>query len=335
MDRLKSVAKGGWHPEKDAASNSGGGPNDSKLGQVKGWVGRAHGKDVHAESARQHQSTPLATLKDPSSFAPPPRRVAHGHGLSDVASSHPAPVPTERPKPNLPPRLPPRQNSNPHANTPLPPPSYNEATQPETPSEGFLNQGVINRLGQAGVSVPGFGIGKAVPPPVPSRQNVVSNAATPSPTFPEHESRAKEQMSRLAGIATPTPSSAAPAEGTSWADKQATLRTANVLCNDPSKVKTSDLRAATATANNFRQRHGEQVASGWKTASGLNAKYGIADRVNHLPSPSNPASPHSLTKVAPKSLGKKTPPPLPPKKKVSQVTPAEPPPIPLSSKPKC
>lgn len=33
MDRFKNVAKGGWHPEKSAGSNTGG-KSDSKLGQV-------------------------------------------------------------------------------------------------------------------------------------------------------------------------------------------------------------------------------------------------------------------------------------------------------------
>ena len=36
MDKFKSVAKGGWHPEKSRANSgsSAGGQSDSKLGQV-------------------------------------------------------------------------------------------------------------------------------------------------------------------------------------------------------------------------------------------------------------------------------------------------------------
>lgn len=37
MDKFKSVAKNGWHPEKDktdSGSSGGGGQSDSKFGQV-------------------------------------------------------------------------------------------------------------------------------------------------------------------------------------------------------------------------------------------------------------------------------------------------------------
>lgn len=69
-----------------------------------------------------------------------------------------------RPVPSLPPRaaapppiLPPRQNETPNEHTPPPPPSYGEAVKAQ--SAATLNQGAVNRLAQAGVSVPGFGIG--------------------------------------------------------------------------------------------------------------------------------------------------------------------------------
>ncbi|KAF2849201.1 hypothetical protein T440DRAFT_139743 [Plenodomus tracheiphilus IPT5] len=389
MDRFKNVAKGGWHPEKSSANKSGGGPSDSKLGQVKGWVGKAQGKDVHAEAARGHQSTPLSALKDPSTFAPPPKRVDYSEpaiaGPSSAAppgsarqrlqekeearrraeeeankpppgpyrpdttgldTSHlpkpPAfrpntaspPVPASRPKPSLPPRLPPRQNSNPDANAPPPPPTYNEATQEGTPSQGVLNQGALNRLGQAGVSVPGFGIGRTASPPVPPRQNSASNAPIPPPASPGHGSQMNELQNRLSKMSTRTPPAAAPATGTSWADKQAALRTAGNLREDPSKVNAADLRGAATTANNFQQRHGDQVASGWKAASGLNSKYGIAGKVNTFASSSASPAPQLPTQGAPGGLGKKAPPPPPPKKKELAGGPAEPPPIPLSSKPK-
>ncbi|KAF1844230.1 uncharacterized protein K460DRAFT_369097 [Cucurbitaria berberidis CBS 394.84] len=360
-DRFKNLAKNGWHPEKSAASSSSssGGQSESKLGQVKGWVGKAQGKDTHAAAALEHQATPLSSLKDPSSFAPPPKRVNYTAGPVAPSSTRTpttaaAPPPTNstaRPAPRPPPRLPPRQNSNPDAYAPPPPPTYNEATQQGTPSQGVLNQGALGRLGQAGVSVPGFGIGRTASPPVPARQmasppvpfreSSAAKAPTPPPASAGHGSQMNELQNRFAKMSTPASgTAAAPSAGTSWADKQATLRTAANLRDDPSKVSASDLRGAASTANNFQQRHGEQVSSGWKAASGLNQKYGIAGRVNQFASSSStaPAAPQSPTQssVPGGSMiagGKKKPPPPPPPKK-KELSAGEPPPIPLGSKPK-
>ncbi|RMZ70864.1 gmp synthase [Pyrenophora seminiperda CCB06] len=411
MDKFKSVAKGGWHPEKSRANSgsSTGAQSESKLGQVKGWVGKAQGKDVHAEAAREHQSAPLSSLKDPASFAPPPKRVnynavpaasgvrpgavssARVEQQDEAEESRPVPGPYRRdttglstahlpkppafrpdtasptrPKPSLPPRLPPRQNSNPHEFSAAPPPTYNEATQQETASHGTLNQAALGRLGQAGVSVPGFGIGRTASPPVPPRANpsppvpprANSSADTSAPPLPvasghgSHMNELQNRFAKLAGPKSPAPSptpSPAPVlpsppsttTGTSWADKQAALRTASNLRDDPSKVSAADLKGAASTANNFQQRHGDQVASGWKSANTLNQKYGIMGKMSSLGSSSGPAaSPppvQSPTQMqdSPGGIGKKAPPPPPPpKKKELSNGPGQAPPIPLSSKPK-
>ncbi|USP74789.1 hypothetical protein yc1106_02063 [Curvularia clavata] len=425
MDKFKSVAKGGWHPERERTNSgsSAGGQSDSKVGQVKGWVGKVQGKDVHAEAAKQHQSTPLSSLKDPASFAPPPKRLDYSTGSSSAAgtgaatglasapaagakqrlqekeearrraeeeanrpppgpyrvnttglstahlpkppafrpgtaspaspSSPAPPVASAKPKPSLPPRLPPRQNSNPDEFAPPPPPTYHEATQQETPT---LNQAAVGRLGQAGVSVAGLGIGRTASPPVPPRANPsppVPLRAKPSPPVPprqnsgasvsaqssttaSHGSQMNELQSRFARLSGPKSPAETPTTGTSWADKQAALRTASNLRDDPSKVSASDLKTAASTANNFQQRHGDQVAAGWKSANSLNQKYGIAGKVGSLassstspPPPAQPAAPSNAG-----GLGKKAPPPPPPKKKELSGGSSEPPPIPLSSKPK-
>ncbi|KAI7211927.1 hypothetical protein KC333_g7407 [Hortaea werneckii] len=57
-----------------------------------------------------------------------------------------------------PPALPPRMTENPNEYTPPPPPTYGEAMKPGTDA-GQIDEGAAHRLGQAGVSVPGFGIG--------------------------------------------------------------------------------------------------------------------------------------------------------------------------------
>ncbi|KAF1914485.1 hypothetical protein BDU57DRAFT_453314 [Ampelomyces quisqualis] len=292
-DRFKSMAKGGWHQGQNRAQNHGG-ESGGRLGQVV---------CSHVEAAHNHQSAPLSSLTDPSTFAPPPKRLDYG---ANPTASRPTPgAPTNttaaKPKPSLPPRLPPRQNSNPHEFAPAPPPTYNEAVQ-GSPAEGVLNQGALNRLGQAGVSVPGFGMGRTASPPVPPRQNA-----------------------------------AAPTTGTSWADKQAALRTASGLRDDPSKVSGADMRNAASTASNFQQRHGAQVASGLKAANGLSQKYGIAGRVNNSAAASAGAvspPPQSPTASGAGAAGKKPAPRPPPKKRELGGNPGEPPPIPLGSKPK-
>ncbi|KZM24677.1 uncharacterized protein EKO05_0007054 [Ascochyta rabiei] len=395
-DRFKNLAKGGWHPEKSKASGSGA-ASDSRLGQVKGWVGKAKGKDSHAEAAREHQSAPLSTLKDPSTFAPPPKRIPGASPVSGSAPPAPArqrlqaqeegqrgaeqeappqgpyrtdttglstahlpkppafrpsaatpPAPASRAKPpGLPPRLPPRQTENVDEYTPPAPPSYGEAIQIQQPAAHTLNQGAMNRLGQAGVSVPGLGIGRnasppvpprqrtRAPPPPPARQTSSPSMAAPmsSPAAASNGAQLKELQNRFAKVTTPSSAETAPSTGTSWADKQAALKTASNLRNDPSKVSASDLKGAATTANHFQQRHGEQAASGWRAASGLNQKYGIAGRVNHLAGGSSTSS--APQAPAPEGVGKKAPPPPPAKRKELTCTNSgEPPPIPLSSKPK-
>lgn len=272
----------------------------------------------------------------------------------------PPPAPASRPKPSLPPRLPPRQTENVDEYTPPAPPSYGEAIQ--QPAAHTLNQGAMNRLGQAGVSVPGLGIGRNASPPVPPRQRTmapppppvrqssgssttapppparqISGSSTAAPLSPpvtaNNGPQLNELQNRFAKMTTPSSAETAPSTGTSWADKQAALRTASNFRNDPSKVSASDLKGAASTANNFQQRHGEQAASGWRAASGLNQKYGIAGKVNNLAGGSS-------TSPAPQSpalggVGKKPPPPPPAKRKeLTSTNSGEPPPIPLSSKPR-
>ncbi|KAL1598897.1 hypothetical protein SLS60_008042 [Paraconiothyrium brasiliense] len=349
------------------------------------WKDKAMGKSNDPkEDPHAHVSAPLSTLKDPSSFGPPPKhRAYYGDAAgparpratnteeqaarqikeSEANRSPPGPYTADttglttahlpkppafkpgqttaptvsqsskpKPKPNLPPRLPPRQNSHPDEYAPAPPPTYNESTQNNSPSGGYLNQGAMKRLGQAGVGVPGLEIGRNASPPVPPRQ-----PASPSPISPpavpgRNSSQTNELQSRFAN--TNTASSFSPtathSAGTSWADKQAALKTANNLHKDPSQVSLSDARSAASTANNFRERHGEQVAAGWNKASALNQKYNISGRVNSLASGSKASPPPSPTKGG---LGKKPPPPPPPKKKELGGS-GEPPPIPLGSKPK-
>jgi len=249
--------------------------------------------------------------------------------------------------PGLPPRLPPRQKSSPIASS-----SPTSNAPQADPSRGILNQGALNRLGSAGVSVPGFGIGSKnvsntgpTSPPLPSRDSSSSISTTSNAQLGELQSR----FSRLSSSDTPA-SETTPAQGTTFAQKQAAFKTASAFRNDPSSISLTDARSAASTANNFRERHGEQVKSGYQSANKLNAKYGIADKASSygskLPSefahvPAKNQEPVELPVVIPSpSLpGKKKPPPPPPMKRAglsgnSVASPGIPPPIPLASKPK-
>jgi hypothetical protein len=239
------------------------------------------------------------------------------------------------PPPSLPPRLPPRQAASPTG----PPPAYSRDASADA-RNGVLNQGAMSRLGAAGVQVPGFGIGSGTTsPPIPSR------ASTTSPPVPARSpttstgpgasqlSELQSRFSRLKSGASSASSSPPPTRteesggGTTWAQKQAALRTASDFHKDPSKVSYSDAKSAAGTANNFRERYGEQVASGWNKASALGQKYGIAERFGRTstaPPVEGPVSP---------GLGKKKPAPPPPPAKRVGLGGGAPPPVPMGSKP--
>ena len=276
---------------------------------------------------------------------PPPGRKDGADGRT------PAPAPAAKPKPSLPPRLPPRQNSNP---APSPPSSYNSSAQPEA-HKGILNQESLNRLGAAGVSVPGFGIGNKpkspLPPPAPSTP---SRSPALSQSSVGNASQLNELQSRFSSLSSTASKPETPSEGTSFAQKQAAFKTVSSFRSDPSSVSLSDARSAASTANNFRERHGEQVKSGWQSANHLNTKYGSSDKVSSyggIGTAQAPESPSSEIEMRDNTrenhlngghetgVGKKKPPP-PPVKRAELTNPGAvnqagaPPPIPLSSKPK-
>ena len=245
---------------------------------------------------------------------------------------------TQPSKPSLPPRLPPRQSSPTSPTKPPLPFPGRDARSQAGPKDGYLNQGALGRLGKAGISVPGLEVGPKTPPDVsqperatsPSQRPLLSAASIPRPS---------EMNSRFSKLSLASPSPAAADNGTSFAEKQAAIRTASSFQKDPSSISLSEAKSAAATANNFRARHGEQVSQGWKTASGVNEKYGIINKANQYASsaslPSNvdvPRSPDPTTS----STKKKAPPPPPKKKGLTSSTEGAdaPPPVPVASKPR-
>ncbi|KAL6720476.1 hypothetical protein ACLMJK_002399 [Lecanora helva] len=359
MDKAKNIARGGWHPQgKNGGKESWRGDNKG-INQVAGWIGK--GKTTEP-AASEHRSRPLASLRDPDAFGPPPKNVNYHGGTAvpnaitpdrrglgapmdteesqakkaeqrrqeEEAANKPTspPVPyrvnttgintrnlpkppvrrleqedeTQTPspastksKPSLPPRLPPRQNSRPDIHTPDPPPTYTAATQKQpSEQEGYLNAGALNRLGKSGVSVPGFGIGSAAKdnnseanPWASQSTNPASRTTSPSPAQNSSLGGLQSRFSKLSTNSSP-PSD----QGTTMQQKQDALRTASAFHKDPSSVSLADARSTASTANNFRERHGEQVAAGGRWAGAVNKKYDIAGKVNGLgggnPSDSNP-----------------------------------------------
>jgi hypothetical protein len=404
---IRNTVKGGLRP-KPKEGKSSEGSSITGLGirnTVKGNL-PFKGRDPNGtEAAKDHVSRPLAALKDPSAFGPPPKNVNYHGGAAlpnqitpdrsglgapltadqvqrkqeaadeqarleeeesrraaaprmpyradttGLSTSHlppppgrkdgadgRIPAPNPKPKPGLPPRLPPRQNSNPGPNAPSPPPTYGATVQPPA-HRGVMNQDSLNRLGASGISVPGFGIGgkpsisSPDKPSLPSRSATTSSASGNSPQLNELQSR----FSRMA--ASPTPAADTVPQGTTFAQKQAALKAASSFRNDPSSVSISDARSAASTANNFRDRHGDQVATGWQSANKVNQKYGIADKVaNYNTSQSHTESVVTPIEMRDNTVAVKKPPPPPPKKKPGLTGGADagagPPPVPLSSKPK-
>ncbi|KAM3536117.1 hypothetical protein MY4038_000583 [Beauveria bassiana] len=261
--------------------------------------------------------------------------------------------------PSLPPRLPPRGAATPPAASPQ--------STGGGGGGGLLNQGAVNRLGAAGVSVPGLGIGKSntgsstdSQQQQQQQQQQHQHQQHQQPQQQSHQqpgggNHMNELQNRFARFNTSSStntqeqsSPAPPSQGTTWAQKQAALKTAAQARKDPSQVSLADARAAAGTANNFRQRHGEQIAAGYGKAQGWNQKYGVADKVGGFASKFQGGT---ATAAAPQQTGtttlaatdgkKKPPPPPPPKKKPGLVSAAEPgaaeedapPPIPMSTRP--
>ncbi|ETS76736.1 hypothetical protein PFICI_12123 [Pestalotiopsis fici W106-1] len=392
--RWKDLAKNGWHPEKEGTTFK---------GQMKSLVGRGDS----SQDRSSHVAVPISSLRDPASFAPPPKRdpsapippptsssyapalpsstrpgppapparfeqqqspgaapqqespmeaaprpapkkwqldttglsTAHlppppgrrdgADGRSPVSAGTPVSASgtiTKGPPPSLPPRLPPRSGTNSPVRTASPSLPSRSATHTPTPQpvataeSGFLNQGAASRLGAAGISVPGFGIGgnKTGPAPPPPRSPATSISPAPPPS-----------------------------QGTTWQQKQAALKTASQFHKDPSSVSFSDAKSAASTANNFRQRHGEQVAGGLRTANSLGQRFGVtppAQQASAGPDatagaygqPASESAGSMSVRDLASAIGKKKPAPPPPRKKPDLSaggTAGAPPPVPMSTRP--
>lgn len=198
-----------------------------------------------------------------------------------------------------------------------------------------------------------------------------SPTASGGGSMSEMRSRFSKFKDGFGGTTSPS-SSPAPAQssqGTTWTQKQAALKTMSDFKKDPKSVSYSSVRSAASTANNFRERHGEQVAAGVTKAKGMNEKYGVSEKAKGMnekygvsekvggymgrgnggssAEPGRVASPaqshlNSMSTAVGGLMGKKKPPPPPPKKKPGLGGSTSggggggedaPPPVPLSTRP--
>ena len=273
--------------------------------------------------------TGLSTLNLPR----PPVRSAGATSSLGVSSTSPSP----KPKPSLPPRLPPRRIlPSSQGDDPEPPPPYSRHPSQADRADGSVNQGALSRLDSAGIRVPGLGIGgeSASSHSWQGRQQGDSESPNATPVKAPG-SQLQSLSSRFSNLSIPSSSSSStdvPAHGTSFAQKQAAVKTASAFRNDPASVSLSEVKATAATANNFRERHGEQVTAGWQAGNALNKRYDVVNQV------SNNARVGTDVANGPErsSLGaqSRSPPPVPKKSFVTNQSAPTVPPVPWSSKPK-
>ncbi|KAI1282446.1 hypothetical protein F5Y07DRAFT_240096 [Xylaria sp. FL0933] len=153
-----------------------------------------------------------------SHLPPPPTRYSGGQSPQPPPPARSAVITTTQPSaitakpkapPSLPPRLPPRSGNS----TPSPSPTSADG---QAASQGYLNQGAVNRLGAAGISVPGFGIGGGgkTPPPLPLAGARHGPPPTAAPTQAPGYGQTEELQARFARMGTPSSSDLNPGNET-------------------------------------------------------------------------------------------------------------------------
>ena len=298
------------------------------------------GNDGATGSARKPPSIPRPGPSTQRSTQAPNQDVETRPGVASAARVTPsAPASSSGAgPPQLPPRLPPRRHTQAEHSTSPPPPYEAVPSEEATAQTGYINQAAAGRLGNAGVSVPGLNIGSGGQSPASTGRH---------PAAPSSQRQMNELSSRFAKMGrsgTPDTDNPRPTNDTTWAQKQSTLKTADSFRRDPPSVSVTDARSAASTANNFRQRHGDQVTAGVDTANVFGQRHGAVGQALHSAAPEEQNQDASNGTLATAVAAKKRPPPPPKKGALSatgtgsapQSPPAggEPPPIPLASKPR-
>ena len=406
LSTLKDPASFG-PPPKNVNYHGGAALPDEITPHTGGWGAPLTPDQIHGANRAVNGPTDEGLEEEKKTAGPPLPYRADRTGLK---TDHLPPPPTHRdvnrapvaeiqppkPKPGLPPRLPARQNAAsvtppPVVTSPPPqvaPPTYESIPKQPSPkpSSNFgINQAAVNRLGNAGISVPALGIGSSTASTNPWRnEQSQSTTKNPSPKPQPAINQLSELQSRFARMnasgspqnvnpsyvnptqpplvvtnsaTTPETQTQPQAQGTTWAEKQAALRTAQNLHKDPSTVTLADARSAATTVGSFRDRHQDSINAAGNKANEWNKKYNVTGRLNSFlekhssptpettpPAPTNQGvgmqPPPSQSPEIAASISRKPPPPPPPKKPVnvhggvnSLAGVAAPPPVPLGTKP--
>lgn len=249
-------------------------------------------------------------------------------------------------KPPLPPRLPPRSKSSTFESpAPVisPPPSYESvADEPKPDGETYINSDAADRLGKAGVSVPGLDIGQS---DKASPNEWHQSTTRQSPQFNEFQSRFSLMKTSSLPSSAPSPDSSTQSKG--LAQEQAALRTVQSFHKDPSSVSLGDAQSAASTTNEFRKQHQKQIAAGAQKASSWGEKYNITGRMKTFLERQTSSPAQASTQLQDNAghasvkpdLDVRKPPPPPPKKPSGMPGLAmgaqaqAPPPVPLGTKP--
>jgi len=224
---------------------------------------------------------------------PPPvhRNLRQGGVLPPPSRS---PVAAAAAQPPLPPRLPSRQNTLSPPASDLAPPSYDAVTTQEPATTPYINQSAVTRLGSAGVSVPGLGIGKQ------TDSNPWQNERSPSQSSgASHMSQIQSRFARMntqnapsheTAVVSPPPAQAqSPSQSPmpSWKQSQSAFQTASNLRTNPQNVSFADAQSAAQTAGQaqrsasaFREKHADSITNAQTKAKAWDQKYKVTSKLN-------------------------------------------------------
>ncbi|EPQ62686.1 Bgt-1016 [Blumeria graminis f. sp. tritici] len=371
MSNFKDKVKSSWNTRNKDGKLTNRLRDDFKgLDQVAGWMG----KERDQKTTNDRESRVAVSYKDPSTFKPPPKRInsyvdttIQNHATSDIKESL-STWPSEKKQigdleeRKLPPPVPSRDNSS--GSKPL----------QSTPRNFHLNglDGERRNSENCPEAKPG------PPPRLPPRKasSLIASSVSDSLDLPKEISKNGPSLSGGASIkqsclqssalarsylSTPrnvsplenvqscpstitsltSPKSASVSEGTTFAEKRAALKTASSLRNNPSSVSFHDVKTAAGTAKSFQERHGNQVKTGLHLAQRLqgNRTSDEVESPQHATVAGTRLRSFDQAGSFAKTVIDRKVPPIPPRKRVNQVSPKiatnyEPPSIPIHTKPK-
>jgi hypothetical protein len=316
MDKLKGLSKGGWHPSGDRPIH-----RESWKSDLKGMA-TGKKKDPYEEQ-RNHVSRPLASLQDPDAFGPPPKHTgAYGNASNVVGSTRPEPrggLGSPVPAPSR------RQQQEVEEEVPKPPPEPYRANTTGLRTDN-LPKPPVRRADMSAAESPAARTGSPSLPPRQTPSLPARQASQPPPVLPP---RMNEHPDEYTPPPPPTYTEATRSSDPAAINQAASSRLAHAGVSVPG----FGIGPQAASPQTMSTPQGPDLSELQQRFSRMNA--GAQTLAQPLP----PRSPVSTSMAA---AAKKAPPPPPPKKAglgigsrpQSSAGVPEPPPLPLSSKPK-